>query len=176
MKIAIVTGASNGMGREFAKILDRENLEEIWGIGLEEENLKQLADELATPFRAFAVDLTNGGVDQVVEQLQQGNHDVRWLVNSAGFGKFGRYDEIPVEQSTNMVRLNSNLAKSLVQPFARTGQKQHFSTGQSNKTTLSQTWLCCTIQKPLWKRRTRTSSVARTFPCTDLLPVAKQGL
>ena len=126
MKIAIVTGASNGMGREFAKILDRENLEEIWGIGLEEENLKQLADELATPFRAFAVDLTNGGVDQVVEQLQQGNHDVHWLVNSAGFGKFGRYDEIPVEQSTNMVRLNCECLVEMTErvlPFMSAGAR-----------------------------------------------------
>ncbi len=108
MKIAIVTGASNGMGREFVRILDKnEVLDEIWVVGRKEENLKQLATELKTALRIFAVDLTNGGVDQVIATLKSTpDVDVAWLVNAAGFGKFGRYDEIPVEESTNMVRLN----------------------------------------------------------------------
>ncbi len=43
MKIAVVTGASNGMGREFARILDNEGLDVIWIIGLEKENLEAWA-------------------------------------------------------------------------------------------------------------------------------------
>ena len=62
MKIAIVTGASSGMGREFVRILDKnEQLDEIWGVGRAKENLDALAAELKTPFRAFAVDITAGG-------------------------------------------------------------------------------------------------------------------
>lgn len=53
MKIAVVTGASNGMGREFARILDGEGLQEIWAIGLEKENLQQLQKQLKTPVRIF---------------------------------------------------------------------------------------------------------------------------
>ena len=106
MKIAIVTGASNGMGREFARILDTQGLEEIWAVGLEEDNLHELQAELNTPVKIFAVDLTNGGLEEIVEKLQAEQPNVRWLVNAAGFGKFGRYDEIPVSESTNMVRLN----------------------------------------------------------------------
>lgn len=106
MKIAIVTGASNGMGREFVKILDEnEKLDQIWIIGRNKANLVAL-QELETPIRMFAVDLTDGGVDAVVQALKEENPDVAWLVNAAGFGKFGRYDEIPVEESLNMVRLN----------------------------------------------------------------------
>ena len=126
MKIAIVTGASNGMGREFARILDTQGLEEIWAVGLEEDNLKALQAELKTPVRIFAVDLTNGGLEQVIETLQAEKHDVRWLVNAAGFGKFGRYDEIPVEESANMVRLNCECLVSLTEhtlPFMNEGAK-----------------------------------------------------
>ena len=70
MKIAIVTGASNGMGREFARVLDTQGLEEIWAVGLEEDNLKELQAELNTPVRIFAVDLTNGGLEEIIDRLQ----------------------------------------------------------------------------------------------------------
>lgn len=126
MKIAIVTGASNGMGREFARILDTQGLEEIWAVGRKEDNLKQLQAELNTPVRIFAVDLTNGGLEQIIESLQAEQPDVRWLVNAAGFGKFGRYDEIPVSESTNMVRLNCECLVSLTEhtlPFMTEGAK-----------------------------------------------------
>lgn len=94
------------MGREFVKILDEnEKLDQIWVIGRNKANLVAL-QELETPIRVFAVDLTDGGVDAVVQALKEENPDVAWLVNAAGFGKFGRYDEIPVEESLNMVRLN----------------------------------------------------------------------
>ena len=106
MKIAIVTGATNGMGREFAKLLSqKENLDEIWAIGRKSQLLDTLAGEITTKVKKFAVDLTDGGV-QVVADCLNADVDVVWLVNAAGFGKFGRYDEIPVEESTNMIRLN----------------------------------------------------------------------
>ena len=126
MKIAIVTGASNGMGREFARILDTQDLEEIWAVGRTESNLKELQAELNTPVRIFAVDLTNGGLEQIVATLQEEKPDVRWLVNAAGFGKFGRYDEIPVSESTNMVRLNCECLVSMTEhtlPYMTEGAK-----------------------------------------------------
>lgn len=125
MKIAIVTGASNGMGREFVRILDNnEEFDEIWGVGLERDNMEDLSRELVTPLRIFAVDLTNGGVNAVVDALQQLHPNVTWLVNAAGFGKFGRYDEIPVEQSTNMIRLNCECLVDMTErvlPFMQAG-------------------------------------------------------
>ena len=126
MKIAVVTGASNGMGREFARILDGEGLQEIWAIGLEKENLQQLQKQLKTPVRIFAVDLTDGGTEEVISAVRETSPDVRWLVNAAGFGKFGRYDEIPVAESTNMVRLNCECLVSLTEnllPFMHEGSK-----------------------------------------------------
>lgn len=126
MDIAIVTGASSGMGREFARILDGEKLGEIWAIGLGVEALSALKAELQTPVRIFDVDLTDGGVQTVVEALKKSKPNVRWLVNSAGFGKFGRYDEIPVEESTNMVRLNCECLVAMTEytlPYMTAGAK-----------------------------------------------------
>ena len=106
MKIAIVTGASSGMGEEFALKIDALGMDEIWGVALEEDLLNQTKQQLKTPMRCFAVDLTNGGVQVVADALAQQSPQVCWLVNASGFGKFGRYDQIPTEQATNMIRLN----------------------------------------------------------------------
>ena len=106
MKIAIVTGASSGMGKEFAIKIDPLGMDEIWGVALEESLLEQVKGRLKTPMRTFAVDLTSGGVDVVLDALAQSRPQVCWLVNASGFGKFGRYDQIPTEQATNMIRLN----------------------------------------------------------------------
>ena len=58
MKIALITGASSGMGRQFVKKIDDENLDEIWGVGLEQELLDEVAKECKTKFRSLALDLT----------------------------------------------------------------------------------------------------------------------
>ena len=59
MKIAVITGASSGMGREFVRQLaQQEELDEIWAVARREQRLKELADEVRVPIRALALDLT----------------------------------------------------------------------------------------------------------------------
>ena len=60
MKIAVVTGASSGMGKEFAYQIDRKygKLDEIWLIARRKERLMELEKELHMPARVFAMDMT----------------------------------------------------------------------------------------------------------------------
>lgn len=107
MKIAVVTGASSGMGRKFCEILDGEGLDEIWGIGLGKEKMEEVKASLKTPFRFFDMDLTvEKNLIYYKNALAESNPEIKWLVNASGFGKFGRHDEIPVETSVNMIDLN----------------------------------------------------------------------
>lgn len=126
MNIGIVTGASSGMGKEFALKLDGLGLDEIWGVALDQEGLDETAKLMSTPLRTFAVDLTKDGVDIIKAELENRRPNVKWLVNAGGFGKFGRYDEIPVEQSTNMVRLNCEALVAMTEyclPYMQSGAK-----------------------------------------------------
>lgn len=104
--IAVITGASSGMGREFVRQLDGQ-FEEIWGIALDQEGLDAVKAEIKTPFKALAFDLTkDANFKTYAEMLKTEDVVVDWLVNASGFGKFGRYDEIDVNASANMIDLN----------------------------------------------------------------------
>lgn len=107
MKIAVITGASSGIGRAFCHKLDNEGLDEIWAIATTEQKLATLQGECKTKIVTFALDLTNPESFEIYKtKLKEKKPNITWLVNCSGFGKFGRYDEIDTEISTNMIDLN----------------------------------------------------------------------
>lgn len=108
MKIAVVTGASSGMGREFVLQLPQYlQVDEIWVIARRESALKELQDVCSLPVRPVALDLCK---DQAFEEyaglLETEKPDVKLLVNAAGFGKFGSFENIPLADELRMIDLN----------------------------------------------------------------------
>ena len=108
MAIAIVTGASSGMGREFVYALDKEKkYDEIWVIARREDRLNSLKDECKTKIVPIALDLSaKESFDTYRELLNGKKPDVKVLVNCSGFGKFGTYKDIDPEISCDMIDLN----------------------------------------------------------------------
>lgn len=112
MKIAIVTGASSGLGRSFIRQLDKQGgLDEIWGVARRRERMEELAGELTTPMRLLALDLTKmESVETLRALLKETGADVRVLVNSAGFGKFGTWADMTLQETADMIDLNCRAA------------------------------------------------------------------
>lgn len=108
MKIAVVTGASSGMGREFVLQLPiYVQVDEIWAIARREEALQQLAEQSTVPVRPVALDLCREeAFETYAELLSREQPEVALLVNAAGFGKFGDFRDIPLEEDRHMVELN----------------------------------------------------------------------
>ena len=108
MKIAIVTGASSGMGKEFVKQLaGYVKVDEVWVIARREQALKDLQALCPYPIRPLAYDL--GKEDSFVSisaLLEKEQPDVKLLVNAAGFGKFGRFEKIALADELAMIDLN----------------------------------------------------------------------
>ena len=109
MKIAIITGASSGLGAQFALMTDRfrTNIDEIWLIARREERLQELSKKLNKKSRILPIDITDDkGIETYSAVLKEANADVKLLINNAGFGKLGDFDKISMQDNAGMVRLN----------------------------------------------------------------------
>ncbi len=113
--LALITGASSGIGAALARALARERLSLIL-IARNEKALETQAEQLRTQSPEVIVlpaDLTEtGAAFKVFESLKQKKLSVDLLVNNAGFGSYGYFHEQPLENESAMIDLN---IKSLVQ-------------------------------------------------------------
>lgn len=116
-EIAIVTGASSGLGREFVRLLDRqERLDEIWVIARRRERLEALRADAAAPLRVLPWDLTaQESAGQLSRLLARERPVIRVLINAAGFGKIGSWKDIPWEDCGGMIDLNCRAAVCVTQ-------------------------------------------------------------
>ena len=108
MKIAIVTGASSGMGREFVLQLNQYvQVDEIWAIARRQEALSSLKTESTIPVRPVSLDLLDeNSLDTFQTLLEENKPDIQLLVNAAGFGKFGDFEKISIADDCRMIDLN----------------------------------------------------------------------
>ena len=109
MNIAIITGASSGMGREFVLQLDRaQEYEEIWVIARRLDRLEALTGEVRAKLRPISLDLTAAdALESYRTLLESEKPQVQTLVNASGFGKFGAFTDTPLDQMLNMIDLNA---------------------------------------------------------------------
>ena len=107
MNIAVITGASSGMGRDFALEIDKKNLDEIWIIARRENRLTELKEMLNTNALILPLDLTKSdSFEEYQRMLDEKNPTVKYLVNASGFGKFGDFSEVSEQDSIDMINLN----------------------------------------------------------------------
>ena len=108
MSIAIITGASSGIGSEFARQLKAmAGIDEFWFIARRADRMEALRDELSVKAKIITADLSvPEGIETVRAALAEGKPSVRFLVNAAGFGNFGSFDQIPESDIVKMIDLN----------------------------------------------------------------------
>ncbi|MBQ5801094.1 MAG: SDR family NAD(P)-dependent oxidoreductase [Clostridia bacterium] len=126
MSVAIITGASSGLGREFALQLYRANeVDEFYLIARREDRLKELKNELDGKAKVISADLTTSeGINKIREALISDKPDVKYLINASGFGKFGDYSEISEKETERMIDLNvkaSVLITHMTIPYMKKG-------------------------------------------------------
>lgn len=107
-KIAIITGASTGLGREFVKlILEKKEIEEIWALARHQDKLDKLRLQLGNKIRPISIDLSNRTrIEEFGVMLSESDVEVRYLVNNAGYAKFCSHNDLSVTDSLNMIDLN----------------------------------------------------------------------
>lgn len=128
MSIAIVTGASSGLGRAFARRLSRDpDIREIWAIARREDRLKELGALCACPVRSIPLDLREDSSFQTLRDLlSQENPVISVLVCAAGFGKMGNAAAVDPSDNAAMIDVNCKAAMAvtlLCRPWLRRGSR-----------------------------------------------------
>jgi len=126
MDIAIVTGASSGMGKEFVLQLGSfVTVDEIWVIARRENALEELKKLVSTPIRPIVLDLCKEeSYTAFAKILEEEKPNVKLLVNAAGFGKFGSFENISLEDECRMVDLNAKALLAMTRvtlPYMKKG-------------------------------------------------------
>lgn len=127
-RIALVTGATGGIGRAFAELLLQEgDVDELWAVARTREKLERLRDELGNRVVPLAADLSQAeGLRAIERALEQRQPAVAYLVNNAGAAKMGAWDEFSVSEIERTVALNCTAAAALCRiclPFMGQGSR-----------------------------------------------------
>ncbi|MBR3804988.1 MAG: SDR family NAD(P)-dependent oxidoreductase [Clostridia bacterium] len=128
MNIAIITGASSGMGKEFVIQADkRYALDEIWVVARREERLVALQNDVKAKIVPLALDLTNPESFLIISnKLESEKPNVKLLVNASGFGKMAEFINSNPVSNAGMVDLNLKaliLMTQTVLPYIKEGGK-----------------------------------------------------
>src|ERR671936_784981 len=114
-EVALVTGASSGIGAEFAKQLSERGYEVIL-VARRAERLEQIASELPGRAHVIPCDLAREP-ESLAAKVSELDLDVDVLVNNAGFGTHGRFTEIDPARDAEQVRLNCESVVTLTHAF-----------------------------------------------------------
>ena len=114
-EVALVTGASSGIGAEFAKQLSAGGYEVIL-VARRAERMEQLASQLPGKTHVVACDLVSDAAS-LQDKIASLDLHVDVLVNNAGFGTHGRFAEIDAAREAEEVRLNCEALVTLTHAF-----------------------------------------------------------
>jgi short-subunit dehydrogenase len=124
-KVIMVTGASSGMGKDFAlELVKKGHL--VYGLA---RRVKKMEDIVQAGGKAIAMDITDESqVQHAVDQVmhEQGNVDV--LINNAGFAVYGPVEEVPIDQARRQFEVNIFGLASLTQKIIPGMRAQHSGT------------------------------------------------
>jgi len=131
-RIAIVTGASSGMGKDFVFAVDKEfSPDELWVIARREDKLKELGNSCKSSLVPISLDLSKDeNIDSYKKMLHNENEkfgiEVVCLVNAAGFGVFGEFEKMDTHEMMSCVDLNAKALMAVCNitlPFMHEGAK-----------------------------------------------------
>lgn len=121
---ALVTGASSGIGRDIAKYLSSLGYDIIL-VARDKKGLKKVSDQIKTNTRIIAMDLSKPSNCKKLYNMVK-EEDICILVNNAGFGTLGQFDETDLETELNMIDTNIKAVHILTKLFLRDMKSKNY--------------------------------------------------
>ena len=102
-RVALVTGATSGIGYEAARMLADLGYQ-VYAAGRRVERLKPLADKGVT---ALQMDLTDSAsIEKAIARILQKEKQVDLLVNNAGYGSYGPVEQVSIDEVRRQFEVN----------------------------------------------------------------------
>lgn len=99
---ALITGASSGMGRDMAKILSQKGYDLIL-VARDEKRLEEVKKQLKTETKIVVMDISK---EENCKKIYEENKDIDILINNAGFGDCGHFEETSLDKDIQMIHTN----------------------------------------------------------------------
>ncbi len=126
-RIAILTGATGGLGKALLKQLMNEDLDEIWSMARNETKLMELREEYGEKILPIPIDLSElDEIKRFESLLNNQDLQVRYLINNAGLAKMGKYDEFSLDEIDKTINVNCKAPVMLARiciPYMGKGSK-----------------------------------------------------
>lgn len=127
-KIAIITGADSGLGREYTqRIAEDPNIDEVWALAKTPARLQRLVQDFGQRIIPVQIDLTDPGqLADFHRRLTAEQPQIFWLINNAGSGKFGPFEKIKTLDAVHIVDLNCRAViamTSICLPYMTAGSR-----------------------------------------------------
>lgn len=130
--IALITGASNGMGADFAKELSKIGYDLVL-VARSKDKLEKFSKELKTSVEIEVMDLSIK--ENVYKLYNKYKEKIDLLINNAGFGAFGKFVDTNLDNELNMIDLNivtyHILTKLFLQDFVKRDKGQILNVASS---------------------------------------------
>ena len=146
MKIAVVTGASSGIGRELLLAIDKEyDYDEIWAIARRADRLEELGKQCQNTLRPVCLDLNDtDSIDKYQQLLAQAQPEIAMLINAAGCGVFGPFEEQDLKAQLALYEVG--------QPYNQHGLQLLLAAGALSGCLRRQQELCPQLFQGYWER------------------------
>lgn len=119
--IALITGASSGIGRDMARYLGEKGYNLIL-VARDREKLEKLKEEIQTEVTIICMDLS---IEENLQELHKQAGDIDILINNAGFGLFGEFDKTDLEIERKMIETNVIAVHNLTKLFLKDMKKKN---------------------------------------------------
>ena len=188
-RIAIVTGATGGIGREFiSRINPVDDIDEIWAVGRNKDKLDRLCSDFdkVIPIEA---DLAGGGCEILLQMIEDAKPDIRMLINNAGTGFMGRYEDMTSGKIQDQLTVNCEVPALLINkaiPYMNKGARilnissassfqpnPYLSLYSAGKVFIKN--LSRALNQELKDRGITVTAVCPGWVDTGMLPAAKDG-
>lgn len=188
-RVAVITGATGGLGTEFTRVINSyDYIDEIWAVGRNTDKLNKLKEmyDKVIPVQA---DFSDNGMELLTHKLEEETPDIKLLINNAGVGYLGAYENMKPENVKAFCDINCTVPAELISvslPYIHEGAgiinvssassfqpNPYLALYSASKVFLKN--LSRALYEELKPRKIRVTAVCPGWIDTDMLPREKDG-